>query len=81
MISELPNDMIGNVKTPAAEYLFETNEDPTYLDEESAEFFHHMTAKALFLAKRARPDIQTAVSFLCTRVKRPDEDDYKSWED
>ena len=36
-----------------------------------------MTAKALFLAKRARPDIQTAVSFLCTRVKRPDEDDYK----
>ena len=34
-------------------------------------------AKCLFLCKRARPDIQTAVSFLCTRVKCPDEDDWK----
>jgi hypothetical protein len=31
----------------------------------------------LFLSKRARPDIQTAVAFLTTRVKSPDEDDYK----
>jgi hypothetical protein len=31
----------------------------------------------LFLCKRARPDIQTAVAFLTTRVKRPDTDDYK----
>ena len=34
-------------------------------------------AKLLFLCKRARPDIQTAVSFLCKRVKAPDNDDYK----
>jgi hypothetical protein len=31
----------------------------------------------LFAAKRARPDIQTAIAFLCTRVKAPDVDDYK----
>ena len=31
----------------------------------------------LFLCKRARPDIQTAVAFLTTRVKGPDEDDWK----
>jgi hypothetical protein len=36
-----------------------------------------MTAQLLFLSKRARPDIQTAVAFLCTRVKSPDEDDWK----
>jgi hypothetical protein len=42
-----------------------------------AEFFHHMTAKLLFLCKRARPDIQTTVAFLSTRVKGPDTDDYK----
>ena len=77
MIEELPEDMIGEVMTPAAEHLFDINESPMYLDDDAAEFFHHMTAKALFLAKRARPDIQTAVSFLCTRVKKPDEDDYK----
>jgi hypothetical protein len=39
--------------------------------------FHHNVAKLPFLCKRARPDIQTAVSFLCTRVKSPDVDDYK----
>ena len=39
--------------------------------------FHHNTAKLLFLSKRARPDIQTAVAFLTTRVKLPDRDDYK----
>jgi hypothetical protein len=39
--------------------------------------FHHHTAKLLFLSKRARPDIQTAVAFLTTRVRSPDEDDYK----
>jgi hypothetical protein len=36
-----------------------------------------MTAKLLFLGKRAHPDIQTAITFLTTRVKRPDKDDYK----
>lgn len=36
-----------------------------------------MVAKLLFLCKRARPDVQTAVDFLCTRVKQPDEDDWK----
>jgi hypothetical protein len=39
--------------------------------------YHHNTAKLLFLCKRARPDIQTAVAFLSTRVQAPDTDDYK----
>jgi hypothetical protein len=47
------------------------------LDAETAEMFHHNVAKLLFLCKRARPDIQTPISFLCTRVKHPDTDDYK----
>jgi len=34
-------------------------------------------AKLLFVAKRARPDILLAVSFLTTRVKEPDYDDWK----
>ena len=34
-------------------------------------------AKLLFAAKRARPDLQTAIAFLCTRVKSPDLDDWK----
>jgi hypothetical protein len=31
----------------------------------------------LYLSQRARPDIRTAVSFLCGRLQQPDEDDYK----
>ena len=33
-------------------------------------------AKALFLCKRARPDIQPAIAFLTTRVKSPDQQDW-----
>ena len=78
MLAELPADMDGESATPASNHLFEVNdEDPVPLDKEKAEMFHHYVAKLLFLCKRARPDIQTAVAFLCTRVKGPDMDDYK----
>ena len=56
---------------------FEVNPVPELLDDKTADMFHHNVAKLLFLCKRARPDIQTAVAFLCTRVKSPDMDDYK----
>jgi hypothetical protein len=35
-----------------------------------------MVAKALFLCKRARPDIQPTIAVLCTRVKGPNEADW-----
>lgn len=38
--------------------------------------FHHTVAQLLFMSARARRDIQTAVAFLTTRVKSPDEDDW-----
>jgi len=78
ILNGLPEDMDGESPTPAANYLFDINmSNPTLLDKEKREFFHQTVAKLLFLCKRARPDIQTAVSFLCTRVKHPDTDDYK----
>ena len=78
LIDESPPDMEGESATPAGLHLFEINEnDPTKLSQKESDLFHHMVAKLLFLCKRARPDIQTAVSFLCTRVKSPDTDDYK----
>ena len=67
MLAELPPVMDGESRTPAPLHLFEVNE----------QFFHHYVAKLLFLCKRARPDIQTAVAFLSTRVQNPDTDDYK----
>jgi hypothetical protein len=77
MLEGLPSDMDGKAATPAANHLFEVKQEPELLCESAADMFHHNVAKLLFLCKRARPDIQTAVAFLCTRVKAPDTDDYK----
>jgi hypothetical protein len=77
-LPSFPEDMNGESPTPAGTHLFEVNStNPDYLDEKTWMFFHHNVAKLLFLCQRARPDIQTAVSFLCTRVKKPDTDDYQ----
>jgi hypothetical protein len=43
---------------------------------EKQELFHTFVAKGLFACKRARPDIQPAIAFLCTRVKEPTESDW-----
>ena len=64
----------GKAATPAADHLFSVRdaEEAKYLPEEKAITFHHNTAQLLFLSSQARRDIQTAVSFLTTRVKKPD---------
>lgn len=51
-------------------------EEARPLEEDQALAFHHTVAQLLFMATRARRDIQTAVAFLTTRVKNPDEDDW-----
>ena len=66
MLADLPPDMDGMARTPAADHLFAVNPTPKPLPEETAILFHHNVAKLLFLCKRARPDLQTAVAFLCT---------------
>ena len=50
--------------------------DRELLGPEMAKKFHRTVAQLLFLCKRARPDIETLVSFLTTRVKQPDKDDW-----
>ena len=78
LLKDLPVDMDGESATPAASHLFSVNSVyPVLLGEERAQLFHHVVAKSLFLCKRSRPDLQTAGAFLCTRVKVPNEDDYK----
>jgi hypothetical protein len=81
MLDELPSsDMDGESVMPAGEHLFTVNENPVPLDEATAQMFHTNTAKLLFLSKWARPDVvQPTAAYLTTRVKLPDEDDYKNW--
>ena len=77
---DFPEDITSSSPTPHADHLFKVREesDPKYkaLPEEQIIAFHHATAQLLYLSQRARRDIQTAVSFLTTRVRKPDEDDW-----
>jgi len=73
----LPPEMNGEAAIPASNHLFESKLGSIKLKAEEAVLFHHNVAKLLFLCKQAWPDIQTAIAFLCMRVKCPDEDDYK----
>jgi len=61
-------------KTPAVDELFDVR-DAQKLDVEERDRFRSYAAKLLFIAKRVRPEMLTAVSFLTTRAKEPDIDD------
>ena len=71
-------DIGSPVADPAAAHLFTIREEghDKYLPEEKAQEFHTIVAQLLFLSGRARRDIQVAVAFLTTRVKKPDIDDW-----
>jgi hypothetical protein len=76
MIDDFPIDLGTNTApTPAAENLFEVGQSAS-LNKKRAEELHTFVAKGLFACKRARPDIHTATTFLCTRVKQPSENDW-----
>ena len=77
LLMSLPDAMAGESSTPAGNHLFTVNPDAEHLSASESEMFHHYVAKLLFLGKRARPDMQTAVAFLSTKVKGPDQDDIK----
>jgi hypothetical protein len=63
MLADLPDEMDGEAPSPAANHLFTVDDKQTKVDEKKAKFFHEYTANTLFLCKRARPDLQTAVAF------------------
>ena len=62
--------------TAAPKNLFDVDEDSKPLSESLSESFHSIVAKALWAAKRARPDIMTSMSYLTKRVKNPNQDDW-----
>jgi hypothetical protein len=77
IISEMPEEMSGTAKNPASSRLFQIRKDAELLDKDKAVVFHRMVMQLLYLSQRGRPDVRTAVSFLCRRTKAPDKDDYK----
>ena len=75
IFDECDKDVQKSATTPASDHLFQLRENSPLLGNKPKERFHTLVAKLLFLAKRGRPDLLTAVSFLCTRVQSPTEDD------
>ncbi len=72
-----PEDCTGHVTTPAANLLFTVDPSATRLSEEKRTLLHSITAKLLFISKRARPNSQVPISFLTGRVTKADTDDWK----
>ena len=60
--------------TPAKSDLFSVGESDA-LAGPDREMFHTMVAKLLYYALRVKPEIQTAVSYLTTRVREPNQSD------
>ena len=79
-IDEFLNDMDGIIDgvsdVPAAKNLFDPGSTST-ISKDRGEFYHSTVAKLLYLAKRVRPDILLAISYLTKRVQCPNELDYK----
>ena len=77
MLEEFPVKFKTNklAVTPATNDLFSEG-DSDALSKQQAEEFHTFVAKGLFLCKRARPDLHTTIAVLCTRVKKPNQDDW-----
>lgn len=66
---------VKGYKNPATSRSFEVDENSKVLCDEMSKAFHTGAAKVLYLAKRTRPEILTAVSFVAGRVKGPTEQD------
>jgi hypothetical protein len=66
VIKEFPELITGKAPSPAADHLFKIRDEKelNLLEEEGALAFHHTVAQLLFMATRARRDIQTTVAFL-----------------
>jgi len=76
-VDGLPGGFYGTTVTPAANHLFDMNEDCPKLNTKTCELFRHIVDHILFLAEHGHPDLLTGVDFLTTRVKAPDGDDMK----
>ena len=77
ILAESPLEFDGEDVTPAVSELFTVNLTHQNLDTPTSELFHYIIAKFLYIAKRAKSDLQVAVAFLCNGVKCPNIVDWK----
>jgi len=69
VVSDLREEIKGDVAIPV-------NTKSCTLSDKKAELFHKLVAKLLWMTQRSWSDLETGVSFLCTRVQEPTEEDW-----
>ena len=67
----------ASVSSPATKKVSDLREDSEQLFEEKRELFQLVVEKLLFIIKRSRADLETAVSFLTDIVSKSD---VENWE-
>jgi hypothetical protein len=77
MCLDFPYD-IEEFNCPWTDKLFKVDVKSKPLEEERSKIFHTFVMKEMFASKRARQDVQLAISFLCTRTKKPAEQDWSN---
>ena len=70
-VEDFGEDVRKKVTSPAAHGLFQIDLESPPLSKKKSDVFHSVVAKLLWVMKRGRPDIETTIAFLCTRVKCP----------
>ena len=63
------------VLSPEKKGLKKIYESSTRLEKKDSDILHSIVEKLLWVAKRGRPDIDTAIYFLCTRVNKRTKED------
>jgi len=76
VIKMIGKELKGSVSSPATKKLFIVSPATNQVSNKKSDVFHSVTAKLLFITKREKPDIETAISFLTTMVYKRDDDDW-----
>ena len=76
-IEESGMNIVREAATPATHNLFEVGENSQPLQTKEADVFRRIICKLLYVGIRARADILTTLSYLTTRVSKPNTQDYK----
>ena len=76
MLEEFPEE-VREYSTPWTERQYHVDTTSSKLDEEKRGVHHTFVMKNMFLVKRGRMDVLPGVTFLSSRVKEPNQGDWK----
>ena len=67
----------GKLSTPAAKQLLFVDDTKPLLYQKLKDVIHSVTSKCLYITEKGRTDIYPTVAFLCTRVSKRNEYEWK----